>query len=104
MPWPVPVSTVQDVANARSYICNITAPVVVKSSGQARLVRISIVGDDGTAGACYDCAALASTAASNQIVSVPASAAGSVIMLNWPLTAGLVVAPGNGQTLAVSLA
>ena len=55
-----------DVANARSYVAGITSATVLKT-GFARLVRISIVVDDGTPGSVFDCNALSASHTLNDL-------------------------------------
>jgi hypothetical protein len=83
---------------------NISAPTVIKAT-PGRLVKI-VVNTAATGGAlsAHDCATTGAAAAANQIYSVAAAwpAAGSVIPLDWPCAAGIVVDPGTGGNISVS--
>ncbi|OYV51057.1 MAG: hypothetical protein B7X10_00945 [Burkholderiales bacterium 21-58-4] len=61
---------------------------------------MSVVVAGSAAGAIYDAATTGSVAASNEISTVPTT--GTVIALDWPVATGIVVAPGTGQTLAIT--
>jgi hypothetical protein len=97
MPSPVNDLTLGSDATSSSY--NITAPTVVKAS-TGRLARISVIVAGSAVGTANDCATTGAAAVGNQIAVIP-NAAG-VIMVEWPCSAGIVIVPGTGQTVAVS--
>lgn len=78
---------------------NITAATLIKGV-PGRVARVSILVAGTTAGTVNDCTTTGAAAVGNQIASIP-NAVG-VISLNWPMLSGIVIAPGAGQTLAVS--
>jgi hypothetical protein len=83
---------------------NITTPIVIKASS-GRLVKI-VVNTVATGGvlSAHDCATTGAAAAANQIIGIGAAwpAAGTVIPLDWPCAAGIVVDPGTGGNVSVS--
>lgn len=74
----------------------ITAATLVKS-GQGRIASISVL-VAGAAGAIYD--ANLATATTNKVYVIPATV--GVFVVNFPLSFGLVVAPGAAQVVSVS--
>jgi len=82
-----------------SRTLNITAATVIKASA-GTIGSISVLVAGSAPGAVHDCATTGAAAAGNK-VAVIADAVG-VTALNWPATAGIVVVPGTGQTIAVS--
>ena len=68
--------------------------------GQCRLVRVNVLVAGTAAGAAYDAATTASVAAANQIGAWP-NTVGSYL-IDMPCLAGIVIAPGAGQTVSVS--
>lgn len=79
---------------------DITAATVIKSS-PGRVFTISVVVAGSAAGAVYDATSTSGNTAANQIGVVP-NTAGIINFNAMPTAAGIVVAPGTGQTLAVS--
>lgn len=82
-----------------SSALNLTAATLVKA-GAGRLIRISVTVAGTAAGSANDAATTAGAAATNQLASIP-NAVG-VIYLDFPVTNGIVVTPGTGQSLSVS--
>jgi hypothetical protein len=78
---------------------NVTTTTLLKAN-PGRLVRIDVVVAGSTAGAAYDTNATGSTAASNQICSIPNTV--GPIWLDWPAQVGIVLSPGTGRTLAAA--
>ncbi len=74
----------------------ITAATLVRT-GTGRLASVSVL-VAGAVGAIYDAADAAAT--TNKVYVIPAVV--GVYVVNWPLSYGLVVAPGAGQTVSVS--
>lgn len=87
------------ISQGTQSLLNITAAAIIKGA-PGRVVRISVVVAGTAAGSVNDVATTAGAAAANQIAAIP-NAVG-VIQLDWPCTAGIVVTPGTGQTIAVS--
>lgn len=79
------------------FYSNITSATVVMS-GQGRVARISVVVAGSSVGAIYD--ANASSVTTNQIAAIPNTV--GVTEINLPVNNGIVVAPGTGQTVAIS--
>lgn len=75
----------------------ITAATLVQT-GQGRVARVSVVVAGSAAGAVYD--ATDASATTNQIAVLPTTV--GVIEINLPVNNGIVVAPGTGQTIAIS--
>lgn len=76
---------------------DITAATLVQT-GQGRVARVSVVSTGGASGAIYD--ANSATATTDQIWVIPSTA--GVTEINLPVNNGIVVAPGVGQTVAIS--
>ena len=79
---------------------NVSTASVIKNS-PGRVIRVSVITAGSTAGTINDCTTTGAAAATNQIGSIP-NTAGTVLYLDWPTTAGLVVVPGTGQVVAVN--
>lgn len=93
------VQTTNPAATNRTY--NVSAPTVILT-GKGTLNGITAITTGSTAGAVYDNAATGGTnTAANQIGVIPDAINGSLIF-NWPVTTGIVVVPGTGQTVAVA--
>lgn len=103
------LSTAQNIAQAingvaSSYIAvqgskntaGIAAATLV-NSGKGRVASVSVL-VAGAVGAIYD--ANLATATTNQIYVIPATV--GVFVVNFPLSFGLVVAPGAAQVVSVS--
>jgi hypothetical protein len=82
-------------------VLNITAATLVKAT-PGRLAQISVLVVGTTVGSANDAATVAGAATANQIGVIPEAVTTSPLVFNWPCTAGIVVTPGTGQTLAVS--
>lgn len=80
---------------------NITAATVVKASPGV-LVRVSVIVAGSAAGTVNDAVTTGAAAAANQIGTIPATL--GTYVFEWPCSAGIVVVPGTGQTLAVAYA
>ena len=81
-----------------STALNITAATVIKASA-GRLARINVI-VAGAAGTANDCATTGAVASANQVAVIPAVV--GPLLVDWPCVSGIVVAPGAGQTIAVS--
>ncbi|HGL4258438.1 TPA: hypothetical protein ACKE3D_002118 [Burkholderia dolosa] len=92
------------VGNGSMNAKNVTAITAVKASA-GRVCKITVVAA-ATAGnfAVYDVATTGAAATANAILKYTASwpAVGTVINLDFPCTAGIVVDPGTGGQVAVS--
>lgn len=80
---------------------NITAVTIIKSS-PGRVFTVSVLVAGSAAGAVYDSNSLTGNSAANQIGVIPNTAAAPINFNAMPTATGIVVAPGTGQTLAVS--
>jgi hypothetical protein len=76
---------------------NITTATQVKN-GQGRLCYVSVIVAGSTVGKAYDTVGTTSTA--NVIFTIPNTV--GVTFVNLPVSNGLVIVPGTGQTVAVS--
>ncbi len=96
------VSAINNVAqtylqvNGISTAYGVGSATVVKSS-PGRLASVSVI-VAGSSGEIYD--ATSTTITSKPIYIIPATL--GVVFVNMPFAAGLVVAPGSGQTVSVS--
>lgn len=88
--------TYLSVEGAKLY-SDITQATVVMS-GQGRIARVSVVVAGSAAGAIYDASATGTTA--NRLWTIPNTV--GVTEINLPVNNGIVVAPGTGQTVAIS--
>ena len=77
----------------------ITAATVVKAAPGV-VVTVNVIVAGSAAGAIYDATSTSGNSSSNQ-VAVIESAAGTYAV-NMPCANGIVVAPGTGQTVAIS--
>ena len=84
--------------NGNKQTAGITSATLLKT-GSGRVAVVSVL-VGGAAGAIYDTNNASSTA--NKIYVTPTTA--GVYFVNLPVNNGIVVAPGAGQTLAVSYA
>lgn len=75
----------------------LTAATLVKS-GAGRLASVSVLVAGSADGAIYD--ANDATATSGQFYAIPKTI--GVFVVNFPVSFGIVVAPGTGQTVSVS--
>lgn len=81
-----------------NVVYNITAATVIKAA-PGRVARVSVI-VAGAAGTLNDCTTTGAAAASNQIAAIPAVV--GMIWIDWTTSAGIVLVPGAGQTLAIS--
>ncbi|WP_244438769.1 hypothetical protein [Paraburkholderia dilworthii] len=92
------------IGNGSTNKLNITAITAVKASA-GRVCKVTVVAV-ATAGnfAVYDVATTGAAATANAIIKYTASwpAVGTVIPLDFPCLAGIVVDPGTGGQVAVS--
>lgn len=90
----------------KSSWLNITAAQVVATVpkdfalGQCRLVRVQVLVAGSAGGAAYDSASPTGNSAANQIGAWP-NTVGSYL-IDMPCVNGICIAPGAGQTVAVS--
>lgn len=78
---------------------NITAATVVKAVG-GRVAKVSVLVAGSAPGAVYDRATTSGVGVTNQVAVIGNTA--GVLDIDMPCSAGIVVVPGTGQTLAVS--
>jgi len=93
-----PFQTVS-LGNANHRVLNITANTVVKAS-PGFVVSASVVVAGSAAGTINDAATVAAAVTANIIADLSTTA--GVTIINFPTTAGIVVKPGSGQTIAIS--
>jgi len=86
-------------AQGQKTFFNITAATVVKATA-GRIAKVSVIVAGSAAGSIYDAATTGAAGAANEIAVIPATA--GMINLDFPVSNGIVVTPGTGQTLAVS--
>ena len=86
-------------AQGQKTFFNITAATVVKTTS-GRVAKISVIVAGSAAGSVYDAATTGAAAAANEIAVIPATA--GIINIDFPVSNGIVVTPGTGQTLAIS--
>jgi len=89
---------VADNQNAEVAVLNITSATVVKASA-GYIGRVSVV-VAGAAGAIYDYASTSGYAAANEIAVLPATI--GLTAYDWPVSTGILVVPGAGQTISIS--
>jgi hypothetical protein len=87
------------VGNGRTTVTNITAATVIKPV-PGRVARVSVIVAGTTAGTVNNCVTTGTAAVANQVASIPNAVANLII--DMVCSAGIVVVPGAGQTLAVS--
>ena len=90
------VSQVYLNVNGLKTAAGITTATVIKAS-VGRVASVSVI-VAGSAGKIYDATSVSSTA--NPIYVIPATV--GVVFVNMPVSSGIVVAPGSGQTVSVS--
>jgi len=78
---------------------NITAATVVKATA-GRVAKVSVIVAGSAAGSVYDHATTSGVGAANEIAVIPATV--GVYNIDFPVSNGIVLAPGTGQTLAIS--
>lgn len=79
---------------------NISTISVLQASG-GMIAGISVI-TAGAAGGIFDAAATGTGTSGRQVWVIPATA--GFYTINWPCASGIVVVPGSGQVLAVTLA
>ena len=75
-----------------------TATVVKTGAGNIGYVSVTVAGS--AAGAVYDAKSTSGNASANQIAAIPNTV--GVYPIDFPTGVGLVIAPGTGQTVAVT--
>lgn len=75
----------------------ITTATLVKS-GQGRIVSVSVIVPGTAAGMVYDAAIATATTA--PVCTIPIVA--GVFYVNMPVSNGIVIVPGSGQTISIS--
>lgn len=93
------MSSGTNVFQGLSATLNLTTATVVKPA-PGRVQRVTVLVAGSAAGAVYDSALPSGNGASNQVASIP-NVVGSYL-IDFPCAQGICVAPGTGQTLAVS--
>jgi hypothetical protein len=76
---------------------NITSATLVLS-GQGRIARVSVIVAGSGAGSIYD--ASSASATTDKLWTIPTTV--GITEINLPVNNGIVVAPGSGQTVAIS--
>lgn len=82
----------------KSYF-NITANTLVKT-GTGRVARINVLVAGSGVGSVHDSATIGAAATANQIAVIPDTV--GTYDIDFPVSNGIVVAVGTGQTLVVS--
>lgn len=96
---PIAVSTNQ--GGSRNTL-NVSAPTLIRT-GSGRLATIVVNVSSASVGSANDVSTVAGASSSNAIFQIPANApVGSVYPLNFPVSAGLVISPGAGGTVAIA--
>lgn len=72
----------------------------VIKTGAVRAARVSVIVAGSAVGSINDTATVAGVSVSNQLFVIPNTV--GIYTLDWPCTAGMVVIPGTGQTVAVT--
>jgi len=86
-------------AQGQKTFFNITAATLVKA-GAGRVAKVSVVVAGSGAGSINDAATIGTAAAANEIAVIPATV--GIINIDFPVSNGIVLTPGTGQTLAIS--
>lgn len=86
-------------ATGQKTFLNITATTLVKAKA-GRIAKVSVIVAGSGAGSVYDAATLGAAGVSNEIAVIPATA--GVYDIDFPVSNGIVLSPGTGQTLAIS--
>lgn len=84
------------VSGSKSTSAIATAQLI--QSGQGRVCRVVVTTAGSAVGAVYDASATGVT--TNPVLTIPNTV--GVIEVNIPVNNGIVVAPGTGQTVAIS--
>jgi hypothetical protein len=91
-----------DFREGQRTVLNITSATFIP--GRHVLRRVAVVVSAAAASNIDDTVSGASTAAATQVLIIPASTTqGTVYTLHWPIVSGILITPGAGVTLAVSL-
>lgn len=88
-------TTLQVEGNASAT--EIAAAAVVKI-GEGRIARVSVIVGGSAVGYIHD--AILSTASGPRVYTIPNTV--GVYEVNMPVSSGIVVAPGTGQTVSIS--
>ena len=91
-------TTLQVEGNASATeITEIAAAALVKI-GEGRIARVSVIVGGSAVGYIHD--AILSTASGPRVYTIPNTV--GVYEVNMPVSSGIVVAPGTGQTVSIS--
>jgi N-acetylglucosamine kinase-like BadF-type ATPase len=93
-----PFQTVS-LGNANSTALNLTAATVVKPAN-GFVVTVSVLVAGSAVGAVYDATSTTGNTVADQVAVIP-DVVGNYV-LSFPCKKGIVVAPGTGQTVAIS--
>lgn len=93
------VQVAGSVSIATGGTLNITADTVVKA-GSGRIIKFVVLVAGSGDGYINDAGTVAAAAAGNRIAVIPQAV--GVYTLEWPVSNGIVVKIGTGQTVAVS--
>ena len=85
--------------NGQATRSNITAPTVLKTS-TGRVASVSVTVAGSAVGHIYDSAATTDT--SEVLYVIPEAVGTEPYVVNLPVSFGILIVPGTGQTLAVS--
>ena len=86
-------------AQGQKTFFNITAATLVKASS-GRVAKVSVIVAGSVAGSVNDAATIVGASTANEIAVIPATV--SVYNIDFPVSNGIVLTPGTGQTLAIS--
>lgn len=78
---------------------NLTAAAVVQG-GVGRIAKVSVIVAGSAAGTVNDVLTTGAAGVANQVAVIPNTV--GVYDIDWPMSLGIVVVPGTGQTVAVS--
>lgn len=93
------VQVAGSVSIATGGTLNITADAVVKA-GAGRVIKFNVLVAGSGAGAIHDAGTTGGAASANQIAVIPQTV--GIYTLEWPVSNGIVIKIGTGQTVAVS--
>lgn len=79
---------------------DITAATVIKTTA-GRVYTVAVLVAGTTTGSVYDSNSLSGNTVANQVGTIP-DVVGQVPFYGFPVSNGIVIVPGTGQTLAVS--
>ena len=85
-------------AQGQKTFFNITAATLVKASS-GRVAKVSVLVAGSVAGSVNDAATIVGAGAANEIAVIPATV--GVYNIDFPVSNGIVLTPGTGQTLAI---